>query len=291
MGVYNPSMTFRPARAPTLEPISGRSTVATRLTVGISLAALVLAGYQSGRAGPDSEPFSPGETLTYDLSWQIFPAGELVATLTRSGQGAKDAYEVKATAQSKGFVSLLYTVQDEFRSVFDPHTLCSQSLSKKVNEGRRHKNTQIVFDSARKLAILDERDLATQGAPPKHAENAAPACVEDVISAFYFIRRQPLRVGEQIRLPINDGSRTADVRVEVQALEKIRTPLGTQTAFRVEPTVFGGLLKRKGRMLMWFSDDQQHLPLRVKAIISVGTITADLKSVATPPAVPPPGKH
>ena len=92
-------------------------------------------------------------------------------------------------------------------------------------------------------------------------------------------------------MPINDGSRTADVRVEVQALEKIRTPLGTQTAFRVEPTVFGGLLKRKGRMLMWFSDDQQHLPLRVKAIISVGTITADLKSVATPPAVPPPGKH
>src|SRR5437667_5636255 len=122
--------------------MSGCRTAKISLVLGISAATAVLAGHgpQGGQAAPP-EPFSPGETLTYDLSWQIFPAGELVATLTRSGQGAKDAYEVKATAQSKGFVSLLYTVQDEFRSVFDPHTLCSQSLSKKVNEGRRHKNT------------------------------------------------------------------------------------------------------------------------------------------------------
>src|SRR5205814_105253 len=130
-----------------------------------------------------------------------FPAGEVVATLTKTGEGAKDAYEVKATGASRGFVSLLYTVHDEFSSVFDPRTVCSESISKKISEGRRRKDTRIVFDGARKLAILDERDLAAQGAPAKHAENAIPGCVQDVVSAFYFIRRQPLRVGEQIHRP------------------------------------------------------------------------------------------
>ncbi|HEV2493049.1 MAG TPA: DUF3108 domain-containing protein [Terriglobia bacterium] len=235
-------------------------------------------------------PFAPGETLTYDLSWEVFPGGQATATISKVTQGSKELYEVKATAQSRGFVSLLYTVQDEFDSFFNPDTLCSDSIQKRINEGRRHKNTRIVFDGTRKLAILDEQDLAAKGASAKHAENEIPACVHDVVNAFYFVRRQPLRVGQEIRLPINDGSKTADVRVQVQALESIRTPIGTRSAFRVEPTVFGGLLKRKGRMQIWFSDDAERLPLRVKAMISVGTVTADLHSVTRTPAPASPAK-
>ncbi|HKS96886.1 MAG TPA: DUF3108 domain-containing protein [Terriglobia bacterium] len=240
--------------------------------------ALVLRSNATAQQAPTA-PFAPGETLTYDLSWEVFPAGQVSGTILKVTRGSKELYEVKAAAQSRGFVSLLYTVEDEFDSFFDPETLCSDSLQKRINEGRRHKNTRIVFDSARKLAILDEQDLAAKGAPTKHAENEIPACVHDVVNAFYFMRRQPLRVGQEIRLPINDGSKTADVRVQVQALETIRTPFGTRSAFRVEPTVFGGLLKRKGRMQIWFSDDAERLPLRVKAMISAGTITADLHSV------------
>jgi len=178
---------------------------------------------------------------------------------------------------------LLYSVQDEFRSVFNPETVCSERISKRISEGRRHKQTEIVFDHARRLAILDERDLDKPGSLVKHVENDIPPCAEDVVTAFYYVRRQPLRVGDQVQLPINDGSKTSDVRVEVQAREKIETPFGTRDAFRAEPTVFGSLLKRKGRMLIWFSDDEQRLPLRIRAMISVGAITANLKSVKTTP--------
>jgi hypothetical protein len=34
-------------------------------------------------------------------------------------------------------------------------------------------------------------------------------------------------------------------------------------------------------MQVWFSDDDQHLPLRIKFVIAVGTITATLKSVTS----------
>lgn len=228
-------------------------------------------------------PFSPGETLTYDVTWSIFPAGEVTATLTRVEGRAPETYEVIMRAQSQGFVSLLYKVENEFRSVFDPHTFCSQQIHKKINEGRRHKDTRIVFEGARRVAVLDELDLSKPDAPPKHAENAIPPCVTDIITAFYYVRRQPLHVGEQIRLPINDGAKTYEVSVEVQAREQIQTPLGTRFAFRVEPKVFGGLYPRKGRMLIWFSDDEQRLPVRIKASISVGTITGTLKSASPLP--------
>jgi len=226
---------------------------------------------------PGSLPFAPGETLTYDMSWGVFPAGQIVA-VSSVVNGKPDDYQVKATATSRGFVSLLYPVNDEFRSTFDPRTLCSQRIDKRVSEGRRHLDTHIVFDSERKLAVLDEHDLVRLGAPAKHAELQIPACVEDVVAAFYAVRRLPLRVGEKFNLSINDGSKTSQVLVDVQSRESVSTPLGARQAFRVEPTVFGGLFKRKGRMLIWFSDDAQRLPLRIKAMITVGTLTATLRS-------------
>lgn len=260
-------------------------------TVGIGSAALLLAALVPRAAQqPAALPFSPGETLTFDVTWSVFHAGQVTATLARVEGRSPETYEVVVTARSQGFVSVLFPVDNELRSLFDPRTLCSIQIQKKINEGRRHRDTRIVFEAGKKLAILDERDPRDAAAPPKHAENEIPECVEDVVTAFYYVRREPLKVGQQIRLPINDGAKTYDVSVDVQAREQIETPLGRRAAFRVEPKVFRGLYKRPGRMLIWFSDDDQRLPLRIKASVSMGTITGTLKSVSPVPPGTTPGR-
>ena len=246
---------------------------------GLTLAVLALANPLLPTPQEKALPFKPGERLNYDVTWSIFPAGTVSTTLRSEGQESKDNYTVTTTAQSQGFVSLLFNVQNEFRSFFDPRTLCSERISKKINEGRRRKETEIVFDSKGKRAILEERDLTKPNEPLKHAENEIPSCVEDVVTAFYYLRRQDFQIGKPLHLPVNDGAKTYDVTLDVQAREGIQTPLGNRSAIRVEPKVFSGLFKRKGRMLVWFSDDDQHLPLRIKFMIAVGPITATLKSV------------
>jgi hypothetical protein len=246
----------------------------------LTLAVLALANPLVVAPQEKALPFEPGERLTYHVTWSVFPAGTVAATVESEGQASKDHYTVITTAQSQGFVSLLFSVQNEFRSFFDPRTLCSERISKRINEGGRHKETEIVFDSQRKLAILDERNLTRPHEPPKHAENEIPDCVEDVVTAFYYLRNQGFQIGQPLHLPVNDGSKTYDVTLDVQARERIQTALGNRSAIRVEPKVFSGLFKRKGRMLVWFSDDDQRLPLRIKFIITVGTITATLQSVS-----------
>lgn len=252
--------------------------VKTALVLSLSAAL----GFCQGQT-PGAIPFAPGETLTYEIEWAVFPAGTVVATLRRTGDGPTDDYEVDTTARSQSFSSLLYNVQDEFRSYFNPQTMCSQHIFKEVNEGSRHLRTDIVFDAGRRLAILNEQYPTKPKLPPKHAENAIPPCVEDIVTAFYYVRRQTFQVGKPIRLSINDGAKTYEVTAEVQAREQIHTLMGSRWAFRVEPTVFRGLYKRKGRMLVWFSDDPQRLPLRIKVMISIGTITGELRSVTTTP--------
>jgi Protein of unknown function (DUF3108) len=250
---------------------------------------------RNGRAQPAENkpgPFNPGETLNYDVNWSVFPAGKLTATLRKDQDGPGDAYKITTTADSQGFVSLLYKVQDQFQSVFNPQTLCSVEISKQINEGRRHRITKITFDRHQGMAILEEHYVGGGNKPPKHDEHEIPPCVQDIITAFYYVRSQPLRVGEKVKLAINDGSKTKVVVAVVTGQKKIQTPLGIHEALRVEPTIFGNLYeKKKGQLVIWFSDDEYHFPLRIRATLKLGAITGTLTSVTpTPPGYAPPSK-
>ncbi|HEV2349902.1 MAG TPA: DUF3108 domain-containing protein [Terriglobia bacterium] len=248
------------------------------------VALLLLANINLGRAQAPSLPqFPPGETLTYDVEWSIFTVGSVVATLVDRGHGAIPS-EITTTARSQGFASLLYKLQDTFDSFFNPQTLCSTRITKKISENSRHREVDIVFNAERGIALRDERDLNSLKAPPKHVENNIPACTEDIVTAFYFLRRHALRVDQDIHMSLNDGGESHDVTIEVQARESIQTALGNRMAFRLEPKIFGTLYKKKGRLLVWLSDDDQRLPLRLKMTISVGTFTGNLRSVAALPA-------
>lgn len=255
--------------------------------LGAALAALVALGLNLGHAqAPGPQSFAAAETLTYEVDWSVFTAGKIVARLAGTDQDGPS--EIITSARSQGVASLLYKVQDEYHSFFNPQTLCSRRISKKVSEGSRHREMEIAFNSDQGVAVVDERDLNAPNAPPRHIEHAVPPCAEDMVTAFYFMRRQPLHVGQEIRLAVNDGGETQAVVVEVQAEDQLQTALGSRRAIRVEPKIFGSLYKRKGRLLVWFSDDEQHLPLRLRLTVSVGTITANLKSVSSAPMMQAP---
>ena len=251
------------------------------------LPVLMLLTLPAGNAQNTHDPFAPGESLTFDVVWTVFRAGTVTATLRTNEKGNQATNEITATARSEGFVSLLFTVDNVLRATSSGQTLCSENIVKQIREGHRHKSTTITFDYEKKKAVLDEHDLNDPKAPPKHVENDIPPCVEDLVTAFYYLRREHLEVGKTLELPVNDGSKTQTVVVDVQAREKVQTPMGTFDALRVEPKVFNGLLKRKGRMLIWFSDDGRKLPLRIKAMIAAGTITGTLRSVTNPIANAP----
>jgi len=248
------------------------------------VALLIPVNSNLGRAQSSSlPPFPPGETLSYDVDWSIFTAGRVVATLVNPGEGAMPSH-ITTTASSQGFASLLFRVQDTFDSFFNPQTLCSNRITKTISENSRHRQIDVVFNEEQGLALRDERDLNSPNAPPKRVENKIPACVEDIVSAFYVLRRHDLHVGENIHMTLNDGGESHDVTVEVQARELIQTALGNRMAFRLEPKIFGNFYKKKGSLLVWISDDNQRLPLRLRMKISVGAFTGNLKAVTTLPA-------
>ena len=66
------------------------------------------------------------------------------------------------------------------------------------------------------------------------------------------------------------------VTMKVEAKETVITPAGTFQTIRVQPTADAGVVKNRGSILIWYSDDARHLPVQVTAHLFWGTITMRL---------------
>jgi hypothetical protein len=192
---------------------------------------------------------------------------------------APGRWKVRGRAESIGYVSNIYKVDDEYQSTFRNAPLCSSGLRKTIHEGGRHREVKLDFEAQARSARVEEKDLKT-GAIVRNAQFPTPACVHDILSALYLVRARPLIIGEPVDVPISDGSKTVQLRVEVQAEEDVKTDIGVIRAIRVEPAVFDGkLFSGKGRMHVWFAKDGQRVPVQLRAQIAVGTITATITAI------------
>jgi hypothetical protein len=220
-----------------------------------------------------SYPFPNGEVLSYEVEWRLLTAGTASLRL--------DAFDnqerVTATADSTGAFSVLYPVHDRFEASFDRRTFCSDGISKHTEEGFRRLDTAIHFDYRRQKSVLQEKNLKTGHS--KQDENDIPGCVTDVISGIFYVGSLPLQVGQTYTFPLNDGGKTNDVRARVEAREEIKTPAGTFRCVRVQPEATSGVLRRKGQIWLWYSDDASHIPVQMRARMFWGTVSFRLSRV------------
>jgi Protein of unknown function (DUF3108) len=225
------------------------------------------------RPAPENYRFPNGTTYVYDAEWRLWRAG----TVTLKIEAAGAQQRVVGTAESTGFVALLYRVHDRFQSLFDARSFCSASLSKHTEEGFRRRDTLIQFDYARRKAVLDEKNLKSGEA--KHTENDIPGCVSDVLSGIYYAASLPLQSGTRVTFPLNDGGKTVDVKLHVLGREQVKTDAGTFQTIKVEPEASEGMLKTRGRIWIWYTDDASRIPVQMRARMFWGTLNLKLQRV------------
>ncbi len=227
---------------------------------------------------PTLQPPTPGyvfparEMLTFDVDWRVFTAGTAVFHLEQ--QGAID--KVTATADTIGGTSLLFPVIDKFQSAFDTHTGCSTGFSKQLQEGLRKVTSDLQFNYSAGKQTQNEKNLVKGTSRTQTA--SIPACVTDSLSAIFYAASQPLVVGQSVRFPLADAMRTVTVVMKVEGKEEIKTPAGTFQTIRVQPTAEEGVVKNRGNIWIWYTDDSRHMPVQIRARLFWGTITFHLRS-------------
>lgn len=225
------------------------------------------------QAPPPAFQFPSGTAYIYGAEWRLWTAGTATIRIDTVGQQQR----VTGSADATGVTALLFGVRDRFESYFDPHTFCSQHIFKHTEEGFHKRETNISFDYSRRKSVLEEVNL--RNGARKRTEQDIPGCVTDVLSGLFYASSLPLQVGNEYLFPINDGGKTIDVRLHVEAREQVKTDAGTFSTVRVQPEASSGVLKDRGRVWIWYTDDARRIPVQVRARMFWGTLTLRLQRI------------
>jgi hypothetical protein len=217
----------------------------------------------------ENKAFKQGEKLTFDVKYGFVTAG--VATMqipSIKRISGRNAYHVLFEVSSVPSFDWIYKVRDRYESYLDVEGLFPWRFEQHIREGGYSRDFSAFFDQRRGKAKTSE------------GEYEIPKYVNDIVSAFYLARTfdySEMMVGDKIHLQNFYKDKVYDLDVKYHGKERIEVTAGTFDCIIVEPLVQeGGLFKSEGSILVWLTDDDLKIPVKVKTKVIIGSIDAHL---------------
>lgn len=219
----------------------------------------------------ENKAFKEGEKLTFDVKYGFVTAG--IATMqvpSIKRISGRNAYHVTFEVNTVPSFDLFYRVRDRYETYIDVEGLFPWRFEQHIREGKYSRDFAAFFDQRKGKAKTSE------------GEYDIPLYVHDIVSAFYFARTldySDMKPGDKINLQNFYKDKVHDLDVKYHGKETINVPAGRFDCIIVEPLVReGGLFKSEGNIVIWLTDDDIKMPVRVKTKVIVGAIDADLTS-------------
>ena len=284
----------------------------TATTVSVLLFALVLSSVVLAKDTPKERtpvpprtpaamPFVPSEELVYEgeftrailrginiaeLRFKAQRPSPSSVAVEGDGQEATPAPLVLTTdVVSKGFFSKLFGVTFKFHaeSQVEPNDFYAMRTTKKDEQGKRVRTSEAVFDQQAKTVEYTERDPNNAQQAPRVITAALQGPTQDIVSAIYFLRTQPLTPGQTFNIAISDSGRVYQVPARVEAeKKKMKSVMGKVEVVRVEVELFGPgrpVEDGKGKMYIWVTSDERHVPVKARLSHDMGQLDLTLKSI------------
>ena len=219
----------------------------------------------------NNSAWNVGEHLVFSIDYGFVNAGtatmSVLDTVTVNGG---QCYHIRTTAISNRFISSFYEVRDRVESFIDVDGLFSRRLEKHIREGKYESDRIVDFYHDRLLA------LNTQN---KYPSTEIPLYVQDILSVLYYIRTFPLEVKKTTAIEVYADGKVYPLDVIVHKRERIKVPAGTFNTLLVEPKLKSeGLFRQKGKLLVWLTDDERKMPVKMTSEIVIGSIGTNLES-------------
>lgn len=218
-----------------------------------------------------NKAFKEGEKLTFDVKYGFVTAGIATMQIPKIKRiSGRDAYHVTFEVNSVPSFDIFYKVRDRYETYIDVEGLFPWRFEQHIREGKYSRDFSAFFDQRKGKAKTTE------------GEYDIPKYVHDIVSAFYFARTldySNLKKGDKIHLQNFYKDKVYDLDVVYHGKETVEVDAGKFDCIIVEPLVQeGGLFKSEGNIVIWLTDDDIKMPVRVKTKVVVGAIDADLTS-------------
>ena len=247
-------------------------------------------------------PFEPSEELVYEAEYSRALLRKLdiadfrfTASRTPLNQPGKNSHSAaqekiaayslvfKGDVSSKGFFARLFNlrVRERMESIVDPISFGVQNSKRLDEHGKRIRSSEAVFDHIAKKVVWTEIEPGNPLRPPRTVSSPFNGPVQDILSAIYYLRTQPLQVGKTLELVISDSGQVYRVPIRVVEKKRMKTVLGRVNAMRLDVELFGPrrMIQSDGQLSIWFTEDAQRLPVSARLKNEYGTFDIKLKKV------------
>ncbi len=210
--------------------------------------------------------FGVGEKLTFDIRYGFISAGSATMEVVRLIEyQERPCYQIVTRAISNSFFSSFYRVEDRVESILDATGLFSWRFEKSLREGNYRSDRMYSFDHELRQVVYKTDTLPIE------------PFIQDALSTLYYVRTQPLKVGESVWIDNFVDGKSYKLEVRVTDREEITVSAGTFNCLVVEPiTQSVGIFKHEGKLTVWLTDDALRMPVQMKSKIVVGSVTAEL---------------
>jgi hypothetical protein len=221
-----------------------------------------------------NEAYGFGEKLEYKVGYKFITAGTgYFQILQKPGEwNGRPCYDIRFQVKSLESLEWLYKVDDNYRTVIDVSGIFPWHFEQHVREGNYKKDFKAEFDQENHFAVTDYKG--------KKKKYKVTPYIHDIVSAFFYVRT--LNIGAMRKDTIfylknffNDTSYSLGVKV--LGKQTIEVEAGKFRCVVVEPLVMeGGLFKSEGKILIWLTDDDRKIPVKVGTKIIIGFVGAEL---------------
>ncbi|NLT52268.1 MAG: DUF3108 domain-containing protein [Ignavibacteria bacterium] len=217
----------------------------------------------------ENKAFKVGEKLTFDVNYGFVTAGVATMEIPKIKKiSGREAYNVTFMVNTVPSFDIFYKVRDRYESYIDVEGLFPWRFEQHIREGGFSRDFSAFFDQRKGIAKTTE------------GKHEIPAYVNDIISAFYLARTfdySKLKIGDKFHLENFYKDKVYPLDVVYLGKETITVEAGTFNCVIVEPLVReGGLFKNEGNIVVWLTDDDLKIPVKVKTKVIIGSIDAEL---------------
>ena len=221
--------------------------------------------------------FKSGEKLEYRLNYGFFNASYASLTLKDEVLDGKNVLRATSIGRTTGLARLFFKVDDIYETFFPKEIVKPVKSIRDIYEGGYEREAETIYDYKNNKALFYDKLKNINKEFDIHPD------IQDIISTFYYLRKhfdiESLKPNDLIYVDIFFDQEIYPFKMMFLGTERIKTKFGIVECMKLRPYMDSGRVFRANEGInIWVTNDDNRVPIKVKADLRVGSIVANLVS-------------
>ncbi|MBF0297768.1 MAG: DUF3108 domain-containing protein [Oligoflexia bacterium] len=226
--------------------------------------------------------FSPrvfiGEVIELAVKYFGITCGTVtLKTLPNVRIGNNDAVHLYARGKSAEFYESFYAIDDYVETFVDAKNFTPIKYTLIQRESKQSIDDLQLFDMDKLQTLYWFKREKKDEVSKEEKKEFIPKLLADSFAILYFMRGLPLKIGDSYDIPVVTRAEVWILRAKVAEEEEITIKGIKYKALKIAAeTHFPGVLKKRGDIYFWYSNDSLRIPLKFMAKVKIGKVEGEL---------------